>query len=160
MASDLCIDTAGTKESAKHVFYNWHVHPQSHHTIQYKLHIVFLKQGNQHTTYSNIHAEVIDVACKSQIKSHHIPGHQLLLNCEVFRSPQDRRRWKHHLLSLLMSNSKTHTANMPRVLASIPRPLTLEDPQSNQVSQFYRSVSTQEAGKKKCFPRLKHPNAC
>jgi len=34
--SDLCIDTAGMKESAKDVFKNWHVHSQSHHTVQYK----------------------------------------------------------------------------------------------------------------------------
>lgn len=88
--------------------------------------------------------KVLDIAYKSQIKSHNILGHQLLLNHEVFWSPQDRRWWK---LSLLMS-SKTYTANMLRVLASIPRPLTLGDPQSNQVSQFYRSVSTQKVGKK------------
>jgi len=57
-----------------------------------------------------------------------------------------------------MANSKPHKANMPKVLASIPRPLKLGDPQSNEVRWFYKPVSTQEVAKKG-LPRLKHPNA-
>lgn len=121
--------------------------------------VVSLKQGSKCTTYYiNSYGKVLDITCKSQIKTHHTPGHQLPLNCQVLWDPQDRSRGKHHLLSMPMANSKTHTANKPKVLPSIPRPPKLGDPQSNEVSQFYRPVSTQEVAKKG-LPRLKHPNA-
>lgn len=120
--------------------------------------VVSLKQGSRCTTYYiNSYGKVLNIACKSQIKSHHTPGHQLPLNCQVPWAPHDISRGKHHLLSLPMANSKMHTDNMPKVLASIPRTLKLGDPQSNEVSWFYRPVSTQEVANKS-LPRLKHPN--
>lgn len=117
-----------------------------------------LKEESKCTTYYIIsYGKVLDIACKSQIKSHHTPGHQLLLNCLEAWGPQDRSRGKHHLLSLPMANSKIHSADMHKVLASIPIPLKLGDLQSNEVCRSYRPVSTQKAAKKG-LPSLKHSN--
>lgn len=53
--------------------------------------VVSLKQGSKCTTYYiNSYGKVLDIACKSQIKTHHTPGHQPPLNCQVLWDPQDR----------------------------------------------------------------------
>lgn len=110
--------------------------------------VVSLKQWSKCTTcYTNSYGNVFDITRKSQIKSHHTPGHQLSLNCQVPWAPQDRSSGKHHLP---VASSRTHTVNVPKLLVSIPRPLKLGDPQSNEISQFYRPVNTQEAAKKFC----------
>lgn len=81
----------------------------SHNPVQITQ-VVSLKQGSKGTTYYiNSYRRVLDTACKSQIKSYHTPGHQLPLNCQVPWGPQDRSRWKHHLLGLPVANSKRHS---------------------------------------------------
>lgn len=116
----------------------------SYNPVQITL-VVSLKQQSKCTAcYTNTYGNILDITCKSQIKSHHTPGHQLSLHCQVPWDPQDRSSTKHYLP---VASSKTHTA---QGVASIPRPLKLGDLQSNEVSQFYRPVSTQEVAKKVC----------